>query len=87
VTGSGLTGGSYTVKVDTGRIDLRHDTAPANVVATVNTGDVEVSVPAGVAYAVSGSHDGGDVEVDRDPASPYRIQMNVSTGRADVRRT
>ncbi|UWZ57207.1 hypothetical protein Daura_14170 [Dactylosporangium aurantiacum] len=86
VTGSGLRGATYRLVVDTGRVELRHATTPTDVVATVDTGEVEVRVPGGASYAVHSDRGLSSVDVARDPASPYTITVNVDTGHAVVHR-
>jgi hypothetical protein len=87
VTGSGLRGATYRMVVDTGRVELTHATSPTDVVATVDTGEVDVRVPGGASYAVRSDRGLSDVDVTRDPSSPHTITVNVDTGHAVVHRT
>lgn len=73
--------------VDTGRVELTHATSPTDVVATVDTGEVDVRVPGGASYAVRSDRGLSDVDVTRDPSSPHTITVNVDTGHAVVHRT
>ncbi|MET7418700.1 hypothetical protein [Dactylosporangium sp. NPDC005555] len=87
VTGSGLRGASYRVVVDTGRVELRHTTSPTDLVADVDTGEVDVRVPGDASYAIRSDRGLSDVGVTRDPSSPRTITVNVGTGHAVVHQT
>lgn len=87
VTGSGLRGATYRMAVDTGRVELSHATSPTDVIATVDTGEVDVRVPGGASYVIRSERGLSDVDVTRDPSSPHTITVNVDTGHAVVHRT
>jgi DUF4097 and DUF4098 domain-containing protein YvlB len=77
VDGRDLNPSVVTATTDAGNVNLDFATQPVEVRANSDSGDVEVSVPAGGEYRVDATSDGGDVEV-------HGILRNDHAGRTIV---
>jgi DUF4097 and DUF4098 domain-containing protein YvlB len=86
VQGSGLGGDQVRVSTKAGATTLAFTRAPSTVSASTEVGAVEVRVPSGTTYAVDVQSTVGpsDVSVQRDPASPHKIEVRTSVGAVRV---
>jgi hypothetical protein len=86
VQGSGLGGDRVRVSTKAGATTLAFTRAPSTVSASTEVGAVEVRVPSGTSYAVDVQSTVGlsDVSVQRDPASPHKIEVRTSVGAVRV---
>jgi len=86
VQGSGLGGDQVRVSTKAGATTLAFTRAPSTVSASTEVGAVEVRVPSGTSYAVDVQSTVGpsDVSVQRDPASPHKIEVRTSVGAVRV---
>jgi hypothetical protein len=86
VEGRALTSGEVTVRTGAGATSLEFAEAPALVSTTTSLGAVDLRMPRAAAYAVDvGTTTGGTkVAVDRDPASPHRIQVRTEVGAVSI---
>ena len=86
VQGTGLGGDQVRVSTKAGATTLAFTRAPSTVSATTEVGAVEVRVPSGTSYAVDVQSTVGrsDVSVQRDPASPHKIEVRTSVGAVRV---
>lgn len=89
VNGFGLTGPSATVDASSGNVDLTYSGAPNSLDLSVDSGDVEVTVPAvDGGYRTDVTADSGDVDtagVQTNSASTRRITIDVDSGNATVK--
>jgi hypothetical protein len=74
------------VSTKAGATTLAFTRAPSTVNASTEVGAVEVRVPSGTSYAVDVQSTVGrsDVSVQRDPASPHKIEVRTSVGAVRV---
>ena len=86
VQGSGLGGDRVRVSTKAGATTLAFTRAPSTVSASTEVGAIEVRVPSGTTYAVDVQSTVGpsDVSVQRDPASPHKIEVRTSVGAVRV---
>jgi putative adhesin len=73
---------------DAGNVDLDFATQPVSVSANSDSGDVDVTVPAGGEYRVDATTDAGDVEVDgilRNDHAGRSITATADAGDVTVR--
>jgi DUF4097 and DUF4098 domain-containing protein YvlB len=73
---------------DAGNVDLEFATQPVSVHANSDSGDVEVTVPAGGEYRVDATTDAGDVTVDgilRNDHAGRSITATADAGNVTVR--
>jgi len=86
VQGSGLGGDQVRVSTKAGATTLAFTRAPSTVSASTEVGAIEVRVPSGTTYAVDVQSTVGpsDVSVQRDPASPHKIEVRTSVGAVRV---
>jgi hypothetical protein len=86
VEATGLAGDRVTVTTQAGATSLEFAEAPTMVQTTTQLGAVEVRVPGGRAYAVEVDTTVGasDVSVQRDAASPNKIQIKTNVGAVRV---
>jgi hypothetical protein len=86
VQGKDLSGDEVVVQTQAGATDLQFAEAPRSVQARTQVGAVAVRVPAGTAYAVDVGTDvaKSDISVDRDPASPNRIEVRTEVGAVTI---
>src|SRR5690349_4300974 len=86
VQGSGLGGDQVRVSTKAGATTLAFTRAPSTVSASTEVGAIEVRVPSGTSYAVDVQSTVGpsDVSVQRDPASPHKIEVRTSVGAVRV---
>ena len=86
VQGSDLGGDQVRVSTKAGATTLAFTRAPSTVSASTEVGAVEVRVPSGTSYAVDVQSTVGlsDVSVQRDPASPHKIEVRTSVGAVRV---
>lgn len=92
ITATDLRGGDVSLSSDTGdiRIGYRADRVPDSITATTDVGDIRITVPATVGYAINSRTDLDDRRPDVtglriDSSSPHRI--SVATGQGDIRLT
>jgi hypothetical protein len=86
IEGSALGGDAVRVSTQAGAMALQFTRAPAMVRASTQVGAVEVQVPSGTSYAVDVQTTLGraDVSVQRDPASPHKIEIRTNVGAVKV---
>lgn len=86
VDATGILSSRVHARAATGDVSLRFSRQPDEVVATTNTGDVRVVVPAGGTYKVQASTGTGraTVGIAQDPASPRAITARAGTGDIHV---
>jgi DUF4097 and DUF4098 domain-containing protein YvlB len=84
--GTGLAGPTATARSGAGAVDLRHTTAPEQVVAEAGAGDVSVTVPAAEVYRVEANSAVGEVrvEVADDPGASRRVSARSGAGDVTV---
>lgn len=73
-------------RTDTGSVRLTLATAPAEVTADANTGQIRITVPASQKYAVSADTSTGQkrISVPTSSNSPHTIQAKTDTGDVTV---
>jgi hypothetical protein len=86
IEGSALGGDAVSVSTQAGAMALQFTRAPSMVRASTQVGAVEVQVPSGTSYAVDVQTTLGrsDVSVQRDPASPHKIEIRTNVGAVKV---
>jgi DUF4097 and DUF4098 domain-containing protein YvlB len=86
VQGSALGGDRVRVSTKAGATTLVFTRAPSTVSASTDVGAVDVRVPSGASYAVDVQSGVGrsDVSVQRDPASPHKIEVRTTVGAVSV---
>ncbi|NLT56320.1 MAG: DUF4097 domain-containing protein [Actinomycetales bacterium] len=89
IRASELTATEVTAVTDTGDVGLRFVRPPDRVVATVDTGDVSITVPQSDPYRVTSRTDTGKVTVSvaNDPNAIRTIDARTDTGDVRVRGT
>ena len=88
VTGRDLYPTVLKATTDAGNVDLEFATQPVSVRANSDSGDVEVTVPAGGEYRVDASTDAGDVTVQgilRNDHAGRSITATADAGDVTVR--
>ena len=88
VAGRDLNPTVVTATTDAGNVDLDFATQPVSVRANSDSGDVDVTVPAGGEYRVDATSDGGDVEVQgilRNDHAGRTINATADAGDVTVR--
>ncbi len=80
-----LTASTLATHTGSGSIHVRLRSAPTQLSATAGSGDVDIRLPGGQAYAVDSQTSSGDndVDVQQQSASDHRVQ--VQTGSGDIR--
>jgi Putative adhesin len=86
ITGTQLSGASARVNDDSGDVNLSFVGAPEDIRVTASSGDVTVSVPANVSYAVSATTSSGtpDIGVPTSSSSHHLITVRADSGNIDV---
>ncbi len=86
VSGTQLSGTTARVDNDSGDVDLSFVRAPDDVRVSDSSGDVTVSVPANVSYAVSAITSSGtpDIGVPTSSSSHHRITIRADSGNIYV---
>lgn len=86
VQGSALGSDHVRVSTKAGATTLTFTRPPSTVSASTEVGAVDVLVPGGTSYAVDVQSTVGrsDVSVQRDPASPHKIEVRTSVGTVRV---
>jgi Putative adhesin len=86
VTGTQLSGTSARVSNDSGDVDLSFVRAPDDVRVNASSGNVTVSVPANVSYAVSADTSSGtaDIGVPTSSSSHHMITIRADSGNISV---
>lgn len=88
VAGRDLNPTVVTATTDAGNVDLDFATQPVSVRANSDSGDVDVTVPAGGEYRVDATSDGGDVQVQgilRNDHAGRTINATADAGDVTVR--
>ena len=87
VEGRALGGDEVIISTRAGAADLEFAQVPSTVRAATEVGAIEVRVPGGASYAVDVQTTVGssDVSVQRDPASPHKIEVRTNVGAVKVR--
>jgi Toastrack DUF4097 len=86
IQASALGGDQVRVSTKAGAATLAFTRAPSTVSASTEVGAVDVRVPSGTSYAVDVQSTVGrsDVSVQRDPASPHKIEVRTTVGAVRV---
>jgi DUF4097 and DUF4098 domain-containing protein YvlB len=86
IEGSALGGDAVSISTQAGAMTLQFTRAPSMVRASTQVGAVEVRVPSGTSYAVDvqTTLGGSDISVQRDPASPHKIEIRTNVGAVKV---
>ncbi|GAA2110878.1 hypothetical protein GCM10009780_66260 [Actinomadura alba] len=86
ITAENLTVSSLTASTDSGRIRATCTAPPSNVMATSDSGAVELVLPGDRAYAVVTNTDAGPetIDVNRDPASQFRVRVSTDSGAIKI---
>jgi len=87
VEGRALGGAEVTISTQAGAANLEFARVPSSVRASTEVGAIEVRLPSGTSYAVDVQTTVGssDVSVQRDPASPHKIEVRTRVGAVKVR--
>lgn len=87
VSGTGLRSHEVEIRVDTGTVDLRFDTAPDQVSVEATAGRVTIEVPPGDPYQVRVNTTVGveRVEVAHDPDADRLIEVRTTAGEVEIR--
>lgn len=88
ISGTELGAGTFQVTTKAGAVDLSFAAAPVSVLAKTDAGTVTVAVPGGDKYNVTVNTTLGsqEVAVDKDPASPHRIDIMTTVGAVTVKK-
>jgi hypothetical protein len=86
VRASGLGATRAKLVADAGDVTLGFDTAPANLSVQASAGDVKITLPGTVGYAVTATADAGDthVTVPTSPGSAHVVQAESDAGSVSV---
>lgn len=86
VEGTALGAGTYQVRTNAGKVNLTFAKPPDSVKVKTDIGQVTLTVPGSTKYAVTADTTVGsqDVQVDRDPSSPHRIDVSTSVGSITI---
>lgn len=89
VEGRALTSGEVTIETAAGAAFLEFAKAPTLVRARTHAGAVELRLPGTTAYAVDVRTSVGatSVDVDKDPASKHRIEIQTDVGAVKIERS
>jgi DUF4097 and DUF4098 domain-containing protein YvlB len=87
VEGRTLTSDAVTVKTELGATSLEFTEAPTLISSSTSMGAVDLRVPGTTAYAVDVHTPAGtdSVSVDKDPASPHRIEVRADVGAVQIK--
>ena len=88
VEGRALRSANATIETEAGAASLEFAAAPTLVRARTSAGAVELRVPGTTAYAVDVRTSVGatSVDVDKDPASKHRIEIQTDVGAVKIER-
>ena len=86
VEGRALGGADVAVSTQAGAANLEFARVPSTVRASTEVGAVELGLPSGASYAVDVQTTVGssDVSVQRDPASPHKVEVRTNVGAVKV---
>lgn len=89
INASGLRSTKVGANDGSGDVDLEFSRAPDEVEISDSSGNITVTVPAGVSYHVVARTSSGntDVAVDNDPSSPRFINLSDGSGNITVARS
>jgi len=87
VEGRALGGADVVISTQAGAANLEFARVPSTVRASTEVGAVELGLPSGTSYAVDVQTTVGssDVSVQRDPASPHKVDVRTNVGAVKVR--
>jgi hypothetical protein len=88
IAGTGLGAGTFQATTNAGQIDLAFTAAPTSVEVKSTAGAVTLTVPGGDKYNVSvdTTIGGQEVNVDKDPSSSHRLNVETTVGSVTIKK-